>query len=327
MSAAPGPRSIAIAGVMDEEITGLLERRLGRAYARQRLGIERDLEGRAFGHGLNFFHIENWYSMPWAIRLGLQLTGLYRRARRNAEHVQVQLNPVALRDLPAAFDGFAILQISDLHVELNPGAMRRVASLVDDLEYDLCVLTGDYRAKTYGPYEAALDGLRQLCGHLRGPVYGVLGNHDTIRMVPALEAMGVKMLLNECAVLARGEERLYLGGIDDAHYYRVDNIEKVAAQIPDGEVAILLSHTPEIYRQAASAGFRLMLSGHTHGGQLCLPGGIPVTLDAVLPRRMGAGPWHYGDILGYTTRGAGSCILPVRLNCPPEIVLHRLTRA
>jgi predicted MPP superfamily phosphohydrolase len=255
------------------------------------------------------------------------VTGLYRRARRNAEDVRVSHNPVALRDLPAAFDGFTMLQISDLHVELNPGAMRRVASLVDHLDYDLCVLTGDYREKTYGPYDGALAGLRQLSGHLKGPVYGVLGNHDTIRMVPELERMGVRMLLNESAVLARGGERIHLCGIDDAHYYRVDNIEKVAAQVPDGEFAILLSHTPEIYRQAAHAGFRLLLSGHTHGGQLCLPGGIPITLDAVLPRRMGSGAWQYGEMPGYTTRGAGSCIVAVRLNCPPEIVLHRLARA
>lgn len=312
---------------MDQDILTKLELRLGRTYARQRLGIEDELEGRAFGQGLNFFHIENWYSMPWAIRNGLRLTGLYRRARRNAEQVRVVENTVAVRGLPAAFDGLTILHISDLHVDMNPGAMQHLAGLVGGLGYDLCALTGDYRGRTWGPFEPALDGLRRLRRHLREPVYGVLGNHDTIRMVPELEAMGVRMLLNECQPLVRGAERIHLGGIDDAHYYRVDNIEKVAAQIPDGEVAILLSHTPEIYRQAAHAGFRVMLSGHTHGGQLCLPGGLAVTLDSRLPRHMGAGAWHYGGMAGYTTRGAGSCIVPVRLNCPPEVVLHRLRRA
>ena len=88
----------------------------------------------------------------------------------------------------------------------------------------------------------------------------------------------------------RGGERIHLVGIDDAHYYRVDNIEKAASTGARAtEFSILLSHTPEIYRQAAHAGFKLLLSGHTHGGQICLPGAIPITLDSVLPRRMGAG--------------------------------------
>ena len=93
-----------------------------------------------------------------------------------------------------------------------------------------------------------------------------------------------------------------------------------------GEFSILLSHTPEVYRQAAHANFDLMLSGHTHGGQICLPGSIPIKLEAVLPRRMGAGPWQYRDMIGYTSVGAGSSVVPVRLNCPPEITLHHLRR-
>jgi hypothetical protein len=82
-----------------------------------------------------------------------------------------------------------------------------------------------------------------------------------------------------------------------------------------------------VYRQAAHAHFNLMLSGHTHGGQLCLPGSIPIKLEAVLPRRMGAGAWQYHDMSGYTSAGAGSSVVPVRLNCPPEITLHCLRRS
>ncbi len=132
------------------------------------------------------------------------------------------------------------------------------------------------------------------------------------------------MLVNETEPLLRDGHRLHLAGIDDAHYYRLDNIEKAAAPIPDGEFSILLSHTPEIYRQAAHAGFDLLLSGHTHGGQICLPGAIPLTLDSTLPRRMGSGSWRYGRMVGYTSVGVGSCIVAVRINCPPEITLHHL---
>ena len=309
---------------MDEDILVKLEQRLGRLHARQRLGIETDHEAQIFGQGLTFFHLENSYFARSVIRSALRLTGLYWRARRNAEHIIVRRNDIAFKDLPSRFDGFTILHISDLHADMNAVAMQRMIELVDDLRYDLCVLTGDYRGETFGPFAASLDGVARVRTHLKGPVYGVLGNHDTIRMVPGLEAMGIRMLLNECETIARDEQRIFLAGVDDAHFYRMDNIEKAVMQIPDGAFSILLSHTPEIYRQAAHAHFRLMLSGHTHGGQICLPGSIPITLESALPRRMGAGAWQHHEMIGYTSVGAGSSVVPVRLNCPPEITLHRL---
>ena len=309
---------------MDEDILDKLEQRLGRLHARQRLGIETDHEAQIFGQGLTFFHLENWYSARSVIRNTLKLTGLYWRARRNAERVIVKHNDIEFKNLPSLFDGFTILHITDLHADMNEVAMQRLIELVGELRYDLCVLTGDYRGETFGPFEAAMDEVGRVRSHLKGPIYAVLGNHDTIQMVPGLEAMGIRILLNECEVIARGDQRIHLAGVDDAHFYRMDNIEKASMQIADGEFSILLSHTPEIYRQAAHANFNLMLSGHTHGGQICLPGSIPITLEAALPRRMGAGPWQYHNMIGYTSVGAGSSVLPVRLNCPPEITLHRL---
>lgn len=327
MLVAPEPAAEAHRGrstSSDQDILEKLEQRLGRLYAKQRLGIEDDHEGRVFGQGINFFHPENWSRSPWVVTNALKLTGLYWRARKNAKRIQIRRHDIPLRNLPASFDGFRILQISDLHVDMNEGAMQRLIELLPETPYDACVLTGDYRGKTFGPFEAAVEGLARVCAHLRGPLYGVLGNHDTIRMVPALEEMGIRMLLNESATMVRSGQRIHLVGIDDAHYYRVDNIEKAVSQVPEDECSILLSHTPEIYRQAAHAGFDLLLSGHTHGGQICLPGAIPITLDSVLPRRMGAGPWKYCDMIGYTSVGVGSCIVAVRINCPPEITVHHL---
>lgn len=309
-----------------KELLSALEQRLGRLHARQRLGIEADHEAQIFGQGLNFFHIENWYSVHSVIRNTLKLCGLYWRGRRNAERIVVNRHDVRSTRLPARFNGFTILHISDTHVDMNLRAMQRLAELVTGLQYDICVLTGDFRGATFGPFAAALDGMERLVAHLKPPIFGVLGNHDTIQMLPDLEAMGIRMLQNECEVITRDDQSIYLAGIDDAHYFRVDNIEKAAEPIPDGAFAILLSHTPEIYRQAAHAGFDLLLSGHTHGGQICLPGSIPITLDSVLPRRMGAGAWHYGRMTGYTSVGAGSSVVAVRYNCPPEITLHRLSR-
>jgi predicted MPP superfamily phosphohydrolase len=313
----PGDPSTANDGIVT-----FLQHRLGRLHASQRLGIEADHEAQAFGQGLNFFHVENWYSIHAVIRSALWLAGLYGRGGRNAQDVQVRHNHVRFERLPRAFDGFTILQISDMHADLSEGAMRRVIELLAGMEYDVCVLTGDFRGKTFGPFSRAMDGVERVRVHLHSPVYGVLGNHDTIRMVPGLEAIGIRMLLNECVAIERGNARIHLAGIDDAHFFRADNIEKAGDPIPQGEFAALLSHTPEIYRQAAHAGFDLMLSGHTHGGQICLPGGVPITLDAKLPRRFGAGAWTYHRMAGYTSVGAGSSIVAVRLNCLPEITLH-----
>jgi uncharacterized protein len=302
----------------------VLEKRLGRRHARARLGIEKDHEAQVFGQGINFFHIENLPLSHAVISAVLMATGLYWRGLSNAAKVELRENLIVSPRLPQAFDGFTILQLSDLHVEMSEAAMDRVVALLEGTSYDLCVLTGDYRAKTWGPHEAAISGVARVRDALRGEVYGVLGNHDTILMVPALETMGITMLLNEGKIVERAGERIHLAGIDDAHYYRMDNLDKAAADIPPGAFSILVSHTPEIYRQAAHADFDVLLSGHTHGGQICLPGRIPITLDSVLPRSMGSGAWRYHDMIGYTSVGAGSSVVPVRFNCPPEITLHRL---
>ena len=311
----------------ETSVVDRLERRLGRLHARQRLGIEADHEAQIFGQGLNFFHIENWYSIHSLIRAAFRLTGLYRRGLKNAADVQVRKTDLAFGSLPRAFEGFTLLHISDLHVDMNNGAMQRLMQLVPSLEYDICVLTGDFRGATFGPFETVIEGIARMCALLKSPVYGVLGNHDTIQMVPALEELGIRMLLNECVSLWRANEQIYLVGIDDAHFYRVDNIEKAASTIPPASFTILLSHTPEVYRHAAHAGFDLLLSGHTHGGQICLPRSVPITLDSVLPRRFGSGLWRYHEMIGYTSVGVGSSVVPIRLNCLPEITLHRLHSA
>jgi predicted MPP superfamily phosphohydrolase len=307
-----------------EDVIKQLEQRLGRVHARMRLGIESESGHRVFGGGTNFFHPENWYSTHSLIRFCLRVSGLYQRGVRNARNIQVRHNAVHLPHLPKAFEGFTILHLSDLHADRDRDTTHAVAETVRDLEYDICVLTGDYRAHTSGDYEPALEAMQRITLHLRRPIYGVLGNHDSVRMVPGLEAQGVNMLLNESVLLERGDHHIALAGIDDAHYFGVNNLEKAVQDIPDEMISILLSHTPEIYRQAMHAAFDVMLTGHTHGGQICLPGGIPLTLDAKCPRYMGSGQWRYGNMIGYTSVGAGTSIVNVRLNCLPEVTLHRL---
>jgi len=138
---------------VDSDELDVLEQRLGRLHVRQRLSVEEDHEAQVFGQKLNFFHIEN---SALAIEYALKMTGLFWRGRRNAEQVEVRHNCVKARDLPDAFDGFSILQLSDLHCDMSEPAMRRVAELLPTLRYDIYVLTGDFRGANFGPFDAAL---------------------------------------------------------------------------------------------------------------------------------------------------------------------------
>jgi predicted MPP superfamily phosphohydrolase len=308
----------------DQSSEQWLAARVGALHLRQRQGIQRDHVTRIFGRGRNFFHIENWYSVHALMRLAMRLTGTYGRGQRNAADIRVRHNRVRLRGLPAPFAGFTLLHLSDLHLDMHPPIVHGLIERIRGVDYDLCVITGDFRARTYGGFEEAMEIMGRVRTHLRGPVYGVLGNHDFIEMVPELEALEIRMLLNESAVLERDGHAIYLAGIDDPHYYRMDNLEKAVGAIPEDATSILLSHSPEMFRHAAHAGLDLMLCGHTHGGQVCLPGGTPITYNANCPRRLGRGPWSYQGLRGYTSVGAGSCVVDARFNCRPEITLHSL---
>lgn len=301
-----------------------LELRVGRLHLRQRQGIQREHVTQIFGRGRNFFHIENWYSVHALMRLTLQAVGLYGRGRRNAAAIRIRANDVLIPHLPEAFDGFRLLHLSDIHLDMEREISHALAERVREAEYDLCVITGDFRARTYGEIEPVIEAMAGLRMHIDRPVYGILGNHDFIEMVPELEALDMRILLNESEPIEHQGAVVHLVGIDDPHYYSADNLEKAADGVPLDAVSILLAHSPEIYLHAAYAGFDLMLCGHTHGGQICLPGGVPLTYNAKCPRALGKGAWRWEELQGYTSTGSGSCVLPVRFNCPPEITVHRL---
>ena len=311
-------------GMPDNKTLERLQARVGKIHLRQRLGIERACERKVFGRGRTFFHIEHWYSLRKLIRYSLRFTLLYSHSQRNARRILVRHNHVAIPGLPASFENYTLLQITDLHLDFAEDFPHVLSEAVRPLQYDACVLTGDYRGETYGPWDAVLAGLQRVRVHLQGKVYGVLGNHDTICMVPGMEDMGIRMLLNEQVALERGGATIYLAGVDDPHYYRADNLEKAVEGIPENAVSILLAHSPEIYRHAAHADFSLLLCGHTHAGQICLPGGTPLICSANCPREYCAGAWDYHGMSGYTAAGSGACIVDVRLNCPPEVTLHHL---
>ncbi|MBK8047214.1 MAG: metallophosphoesterase family protein [Anaerolineales bacterium] len=302
--------------------------RVGETHLRQRLTLEVEHAGELLGRGRTLLNIENAEWMMIFTYHTLKFTHLYNWGHRNFLDVHCVVNEVVLPRLPSAFDGFTLLHLSDLHLDIDPEITDAIIRRLVGVRYDLCVITGDYRASSSGAYQAAVNYTRQLTAYLRPPVYAILGNHDFIEFVPELEAGGLTFLLNETVPIRRGDAVIYLSGVDDPHFYETDNLEKTRANIPADAVSILLAHSPELYRSASAAGYDFMLSGHTHAGQICLPGRIPILGgNAKCPRSMIYGAWRYGGMQGYTSAGTGSCGVPVRYSCPPEFTLHRFRAA
>lgn len=298
--------------------------RLGQARLQQRLALEREQDAHRFRRPGDFLHHEH---LPFAgrlLHLVLSLGGLRARGRRNALDIRVRRNEPELARLPPPFAGTRLLHLSDLHLDAGEHHLLALMRLVDGLACDACVLTGDYRFAVDGSCGPAIDALARLAAVLPRPVFAVLGNHDAIALAAAMEGFGFRVLMNEHAVLTRGDAQLYLAGIDDAHYFRTDDIGRAVQGLPARACVILLSHTPEPYRVAAAHDVDLMLCGHTHGGQICLPGGTPVITDCPAPRRFARGAWRFGAMAGYTSVGCGCSIIDARFNCPPEVTLHVL---
>ena len=168
--------------------------------------------------------------------------------------------------------------------------------------------------------------MKRLRAHIDAPVYAVLGNHDFLELTSPLEEMGISVLLNEHRVISHPDGDVYLAGLDDPHFYATDNLEKTLEGVAHDATTILLSHTAEPYRQICAAGVDLLLCGHTHGGQICLPGGVSLMHNAYHPRAFTRGAWGYKTLVGYTSPGTGACLVPVRYFCPPEMTMHILHR-
>jgi uncharacterized protein len=131
--------------------------RIGADHVERRLEVEVNHESQLFGQGLVFFNFENWYSAASIVRTVLKLTGLYRRARCNANQIVIRRTVLEFANLPRAFEDFTILHLSDLQADISEGAMRHLFGIVGELQYDIGVLTGDYRGKTHGPFDACLE--------------------------------------------------------------------------------------------------------------------------------------------------------------------------
>lgn len=234
---------------------------------------------------------------------------------------------VSYPDLPPAFHGYRILHLTDLHLDNIDGTAAAAAWHVSVVEADLCVITGDIRDNIHAPLGPLMDRLGELVSAVRAPggVLGVLGNHDSASMVAPMEALGINVLINESVYLERGGDRMHVTGLDDVHRFHTEDAHRALDDAPDG-FGIALVHSPEIVDRAARR-HRLYLTGHTHGGQVCLPGGrSPFGSGLKSHHDLARGVWRRGSMVGYTNRGIGACVVPLRTFCPGEIAVVTLMR-
>ncbi len=263
-----------------------------------------------------------------AFGLGLRLTPLQALGRRNALDVRRVEIEVPLPGLPPSFDGYRILQVSDTHLDVLPELVDAARRVLAGVEVDLLALTGDIHGSPPASIAYSVELLTQALQDVRvhGPRLAILGNHDPVEMAALLEEKGFDVLVNRSQVIERGGERLRVTGLDDVHNFYTD-AARVAFHDHDDECRVALVHSAEMADVADEAGYALYLSGHTHGGQICLPGGKPVITQLTRCRHAAVGLWRQGRMTGYTSAGLGVSEPPVRFNCRGEVTIITLRRA
>ncbi len=288
-----------------------MERRKVKSHPRLLVGRRWDLLGKILKVAM------------WMLR-ALGLRSFAKRTALDVELTRIELN---FPGLPAEFDGYKILHVTDPHFDLVPEIISHMLAALPREEVDIAVLTGDYRDRTDGEHKQILDPMAQLCRaiHAKDGTFVTLGNHDTVNMVPDFESMGLRVLANESVALTREGASIGLTGIDDVHYYYTEQALEALAR-PKEAFKIALVHSNEIASEAAAFGYSFYLSGHTHGGQICLPSGIPIVTHTDTPRSMAKGLWRVGELIGFTSRGAGVVALPLRVFSRGEITLFTLRK-
>ncbi|MCA9903159.1 MAG: metallophosphoesterase [Anaerolineae bacterium] len=242
------------------------------------------------------------------------------------EHIHLRLPR-----LDPAFNGYRLVQISDIHMDHRHMTRERllgIVSLINAQQPDFVIMTGDFvtRGKATDYADSVVLPLREL--RAREGVAAVLGNHDhwtgahAVRQM--ISASGMIDLNNHVHTQVRGGAQLHIAGVDDV-WENQHRLDKVLDDLPADGAAILLAHEPDFADESAATGrFDLQLSGHTHGGQCVLPGGRMPILP-VLGHKYPSGLYRVGDMWQYTNRGLGMVWFPqIRFNCRPEISVFTL---
>jgi uncharacterized protein len=257
--------------------------------------------------------------------LAVNLTHVARAALTEPYMLTVEHQQIVLHRLPKVFEGFRIVQLSDVHHGpfSSTEQIERAVETANRLKPDIIALTGDYisRERQYAAPCAEMLGRLQA----RYGVYAVLGNHDHWTDAPLItdlfRAEGITVLINEGMRFEQGGAAFWLAGVDDT-MVGLEDLSLALAGAQDEEMKLLLAHNPIILRRASRAAVDLVLSGHTHGGQVALRGDR--NASGRQPRRLLKGLGRQGNTQIYINRGLGTVVLPIRYGCPPEVSLLEL---
>ena len=244
---------------------------------------------------------------------------------------------IALARWPEKLDGFTIALLSDFHYDpyfsIHP--LKAAIGIVNALRPDLIALTGDFVSMPWVGESAKAAAAAEPCAHLlkqlQAPqgVWAVLGNHDYFtdpaRVIRALEAEHILVLLNRSVAIEPSGARFWLSGVNDVVAKAAD-LDAALRPVPKEEPVVLLAHEPDYADRVARYPVDLQLSGHSHGGQVRFPGVGPIFLPE-LARKYVWGLYQIGELTLYTNAGLGTVQIPVRLNCPPEITLLKIRRS
>jgi len=249
----------------------------------------------------------HWYLlllMTKLFKIFLHLIGRYKEGFCNAENIVLRELDLRFPNLPPKFESFTILHLSDLHFGCMPDIEDMILEKVNNQEVDICVITGDYLNGLHVPINNTIESLRKITKGIstRYGFLGILGNHDTCHMVAPMENLGIRMLINENYRINKEGDSIQFIGTDDVHYYYTDQAMH-AMENAVSDFSIALVHSPELFDMAAEMGVDLYLCGHTHGGQVCLPGGIPVIKHLNRGKDFYSGHWRYHNLQGVTSCG------------------------
>lgn len=235
--------------------------------------------------------------------------------------------------LAPGLEGLRILQLSDIHIGpfLTESDLARVVDMGMEAKPDLAVITGDLISTHGDPLDACIRQLARIKAD--AGVFGCMGNHEHYARAEnyteqAAARAGIRFLRGRAQQLQFGGATLNLAGVD--HQWRMYGREYLAGaerMVVPGALNLLLSHNPDVFPVAARQGYNLMLSGHTHGGQI----NIEIYDQSISPSRFFTpyvyGLYHTQGAAAYVTRGIGTIAIPVRIGAPPEITVIRLRKA